>query len=57
MSNQTEAELPLIDTGSPEHLAGFTVAQLRELAVSPRPEHLAYGFAAQLELIKRGEQP
>lgn len=44
-----------IETGSPEHMATFTVEQLRTLAASPRPEHIAYGFAAQLELIRRGE--
>ncbi len=49
-------EPAVIEAGSPEHLAGFTTDQLRELAASTRPEHIAYGLAAQLELIKRGEQ-
>ena len=44
-----------IDADSPEYMATFTIAQLRALAESKRPEHIVPGFAAQLELIKRGE--
>lgn len=48
---------PLIDAGSPEHLAGFTEDQLRALAASRRPEHIAPGYGAQCELIRRGLEP
>lgn len=46
----------VIDAGSPEHLAEFTVPQLRELASSRRPEHIVTGYAALLELVRRGEE-
>jgi hypothetical protein len=45
----------IIETGSPEHMATFTTQQLRTLAVSADPAHIAYGFAAQCELILRGK--
>ena len=48
-------EIPVIETGSPEHMAEFTVAELRALALSRRPEHVVPGYAALLELVKRGE--
>ena len=44
----------MIDVDSPEYMATLTTAQLRTLAESKRPEHIVPGFAAQLELIKRG---
>ena len=43
----------IIETGSPEHMATFTDEQLRTLAASKRPEHIAYGFAAECELALR----
>ena len=43
-----------IDADSPEYMATFTIAQLRALAESKRPEHIVLGFAAQLELVRRG---
>lgn len=46
--------MKVIDTNSPEYMATFTESQLRTLANSTRPEHIAPGFAAQLELIRRG---
>jgi hypothetical protein len=46
--------MKVIDTNSPEYMATFTEAQLRTLANSTRPEHIVPGFAAQLEMIKRG---
>jgi hypothetical protein len=48
-------EIQVIEAGSPEHLAGFTVPQLRVLALSRRPEHIVPGYAALLELVRRGE--
>ena len=44
----------MIDVNSPEYMATLSVEQLRTLADSKRPEHIAPGFAAQLELVKRG---
>lgn len=46
--------MKVIDTNSPEYMATFTEAQLRALANSARPEHIVPGFAAQLELVRRG---
>jgi hypothetical protein len=48
-------EIQVIEAGSPEHLATFTVVQLRVLALSRRPEHIVAGYAALLELVRRGE--
>jgi hypothetical protein len=45
---------PLIDAGSPEHMATLTEEQLRALAASRRPEHIVPGFSAALELARRG---
>lgn len=45
----------IIDAHSPEHMAEFTVTQLRSLALSTRPEHVVAGYAALLELVRRGE--
>lgn len=47
--------MKVIDTNSPEYMATLTTAQLRTLAASTRPEHIVPGFAAQCELILRGE--
>ena len=44
----------MIDVNSPEYMATLTAEQLRTLADSKCPEHIVPGFAAQLELIKRG---
>jgi uncharacterized Zn finger protein (UPF0148 family) len=46
----------LISTESPEYMAGLTTTQLRTLATSKRPEHLVAGFAAECELVLRGEK-
>ena len=47
----------IIDANDPAaYVATMTIAQLRTLAASTRPEHIAYGFAAELELVKRGEK-
>jgi hypothetical protein len=43
----------IIETGSPEHMATFTTEQLRTLAASTDPAHIAYGFAAECELALR----
>lgn len=45
----------MIDVNSPEHMATLTTAQLRALAASTDLAHIAAGFAAQCELVKRGE--
>lgn len=44
-----------VTTTSPEYMATFTTEQLRTLAASTDPAHVAAGFAAQCELILRGE--
>ncbi len=44
-----------ISTESPEYMATLTVEQLRALASSANPAHIVVGFAAQCELIVRGE--
>lgn len=44
-----------MDVNSPEHMATLTVPQLRDLAASTSLAHIAAGFAAQCELVKRGE--
>lgn len=43
-----------IDVNSPEYMATLTVPQLRTLAASTDLAHIAAGFAAQCELVKRG---
>lgn len=43
-----------MDVNSPEYMATLTVAQLRTLAASTDLAHIASGFAAQCELVKRG---
>jgi hypothetical protein len=48
-------EITIIEAGSPEHLAEFTVEELRALGSSRRPEHAVPGYAALLELVRRGE--
>lgn len=44
-----------MSVNSPEYMATLTVAQLRALAASTDLAHIAAGFAAQCELVKRGE--
>ena len=46
--------MKIIDVNSPEYMATLTVAQLRTLADSTDFAHIAAGFAAQCELVKRG---
>lgn len=43
------------DVNSPEYMATLTVKQLCALAASTDLAHIAAGFAAQCELVKRGE--
>jgi hypothetical protein len=43
----------VVQAGSPEHMATFTDDQLRTLASSTNPAHIAHGFAAECELILR----
>lgn len=38
-----------------DYYATFATEQLRTLAASTNPAHIAYGLMAQVELIKRGE--
>jgi hypothetical protein len=45
-----------ISVNSPEYMATLTVPQLRALAASTDLAHMAAGFAAQCELVKRGEK-
>jgi hypothetical protein len=45
----------MVSVNSPEYMATFTVDQLRTLANSKDPAHIAAGFAAELELARRGE--
>jgi hypothetical protein len=45
-----------MDVNSPEYMATLTVPQLRTLAACTGLPHIAAGFAAQCELVKRGEQ-
>jgi hypothetical protein len=40
---------------SPEYMATLTVPQLRTLDASTDLAHIAAGFAAQCELVTRGE--
>ena len=44
----------VITAGSVEHIRIMTIAQLRTLAASTDPAHIAAGFAAQCELVMRG---
>lgn len=45
-----------MSVNSPEYMATLTVSQLRALAASTDLAHIAAGFAAQCELVKRGEK-
>ena len=44
----------VMDVNSPEYMATLTAPQLRALAASTDLAHIAAGFAAQCELVKRG---
>lgn len=46
--------MKVIDVNSPEYMATLTPEQLRRLAASTDLAHIAAGFAAQCELVKRG---
>jgi hypothetical protein len=45
-----------MSVNSPEYMRSLTTDQLRTLAASKRPEHLVAGFAAECELVMRGEK-
>jgi hypothetical protein len=45
-----------MSVNSPEYMATLTVKQLRTLAACTDLAHIAAGFAAQCELVKRGEK-
>lgn len=44
-----------MSVNSPEYMATLTVEQLRTLAACTDLPRIAAGFAAQCELVKRGE--
>jgi len=45
-----------MSVSSPEYMHSLTTDQLRTLGASKRPEHLVAGFAAECELVMRGEK-
>jgi hypothetical protein len=45
-----------VSAESPEYMRTLTTEQLRTLAASTNPAHLVAGFAAECELVMRGEK-
>jgi hypothetical protein len=45
-----------MSVNSPEYMRTLTTDQLRALAASTDPAHLVAGFAAECELVMRGEK-